>query len=177
MSWSAALPKSCASHKKAQAYLLFPYAHGMRDIYCNACRLLSHCDLQIFAASRSTHGTLMTPEDRGSDMLRGSDSGHSPPVPSQPYPGPGFFQGWWVRRGSTWTIIGVVGLPFRGEGPRGLSQFGCMQSNSQPRRAVRWTPLTGRVCGIFRSSRSRWFSGLSRLAHRQNRGGLHLRRS
>src|SRR4051794_9785302 len=35
---------------------------------------------------------------------------------------------------------------------------------------------SGLLCGIFRSNRSRWFSGLSWLALGQSQGGSHSRR-
>ena len=71
------------------------------------------------------------------DVQRRDGPGYSPPVPSQPSAGPGFLLGWRGRRGSTCTILVMWACPVRGEGPRGLSQFGCMQSNGQPRRAKR----------------------------------------
>jgi hypothetical protein len=39
------------------------------------------------------------------------------------------------------------------------------------------TPSCRRACGIFRSGRSRGFSGLSRLALKQSQGGSPWRRS
>ena len=70
-------------------------------------------------------------------MQRRVDPSDALSVPSQPSAGPRFLLAWRGRRGSTRTILGVMGLPVRGEGPPGLSQFGCMQSNGQPRHARR----------------------------------------
>jgi hypothetical protein len=57
MSWTAALPKSHAPHRKAQTYLLCAYAQGRRDTQCNVCRLPDNCDSHLL-----TINTLMSHE-------------------------------------------------------------------------------------------------------------------
>jgi hypothetical protein len=72
--------------------------------------------------------------------------------------GPGFFQ----ERGMDGRRLHhtcIVALRDRGEGPRALSQFGCMQSHGQPRRAQRGNSIVGREGFVVRgrwSVRTRW---------------------
>jgi hypothetical protein len=52
ISWTAALPKSHAPHRKAQTCLLCANAQGRRDTHCNACRRLDNHDSSIVIINR-----------------------------------------------------------------------------------------------------------------------------
>jgi hypothetical protein len=55
MSWTAALPKSRAPHRKAQTCPSCPYGQRRRDAQCNACRFLYIYHQNILKTNRSTY--------------------------------------------------------------------------------------------------------------------------